>query len=140
MTGTIVVDVGAAELEGARAAIARAVASGALGGGRAVRRDGDGCTFDGGRIDVAADGRVTWSLTTSTDHLAQALEAVVLATVVGVAATLGWAQPIYVALPFGGVVGLLYALFRISRARRDLRWRMRALVTSLPVLVDARRQ
>lgn len=140
MTGAIVVDVGAAQLEDARAALARAVATGALGVGRAVRRDGDGCVFDGGRIDVTADGRLTWSLVTSTDVLTRVFEAVVAATVAGAGAAIGWAHPIYIAVPFGAVVGGLYAFFRISSERRRLRWQVRALVASLPVLLDARRQ
>jgi len=140
MTGAIVVQVAAAQLEDARAALARAVASGALGGGRTVRRDGDGCVFDGGRIDVGADGRATWSLSTGTDVLARAVEAIVAATVTAAAATLAWAQPIYVALPIGALVGGLTAWLRIGGERRALRRRMHALLASLPVLVDARRQ
>ena len=138
MTGELVV--GTADVEAARVALARAVACGALGGGRAVRRDGDGCVFDGGRIDVAGDGRVTWSLATATSVLARVVEAVVTAAVTGVAATLGWSQPIYVALPLGAVAGGLYAGLRFDGERRALRQRVRALVASLPVLVDARRQ
>ncbi|HEX6835469.1 MAG TPA: hypothetical protein VF334_02795 [Polyangia bacterium] len=136
MTGELVV--GTVDLEAARAALARAVAYGALGGGRAVRRDGDGCVFDGGRIDVAADGRVTWSLATATSDAVRVVEAVVTAAVTGVAATLGWSQPIYVALPAGALAGAVYAFVRIGGERRALRYRMRALVASLPVLVDAR--
>ena len=55
-------------------------------------------------------------------------------------ATLGWAQPIYVALPVGAVAGVLWALTRIGGDRGALSRRVRALVASLPVLVDARRQ
>ena len=140
MTGAIVVDVGAAELEGARVALARAVASGALGGGRTVRREGDGCVFDGGRIDVTADGRVTWSLTTAAQDRWRAVEATLVATTVAVAATLGWAAAIHVALPVGALAGAVYAVLRIADDRAGLRRRMRALVASLPVLLDARRQ
>lgn len=138
MTGAFVVEVAGLDLEGARAALARAIASGALGPGRTVRRDGDGCVFDGGRIDVAADGRVTWTLSTATNVFTRVVEAAVTATVAGVAATIGWSQPIYVAVPVGASFGAFYAFFRISGERRALRYQMRALVASLPVLVDAR--
>ncbi len=140
MTGAIVVDVGAAQLDGARAALARAVASGALGGARTVRRDGDGCAFEDGRIDVTSDGRVTWSLSTARSDRWRAVEATLVATTVAVAATLGWAAAIYVALPVGAAAGAMFAWLRIADDRAALRRRMRALVASLPVLVDTRGQ
>jgi hypothetical protein len=140
MTGAMVVDVGAAKLEDARAALARAVASGALGGGRTVRRDGDGCVFDGGRIDVTSDGRVTWALATGAQDRWRAVEATLVATTVAVAATLGWAAAVYVALPVGAAAGVVYAILRLADDRAALGRRVRALVASLPVLVDARGQ
>jgi hypothetical protein len=141
MTGAIVVDVGAAQLDGARAALARAVASGALGGGaRTVRRDGEGCAFEDGRIDVTSDGRVTWSLATARSDRWRAVEATLVATTVAVAATLGWAAAIYVALPVGAAAGVAFAWLRIADDRAALKRRMRALVASLPVLLDTRGQ
>jgi hypothetical protein len=141
MTGAIVVDVGAADLEGARTGLARAIASGALGGGaRSVRREGNGCVFDGGRLEVTADGRVTWAIATAGQDRWRAVESTLVATTVAVAATLGWAEAIYVALPVGAAAGAIYGVLRIADDRATLRRRVRALVASLPILVDARRQ
>jgi hypothetical protein len=140
MKGAVVVEVASKNLEGARDGLARAIACGALGPGRTVERNGDGCAFDGGRIDVKADGRVTWEL--SLRRLAQlrVAEAVVLAAAVSVAATLGWSLIVYAALGTGALFGVGYAVARIANDRATVRRRMRALVASLPVLVDARRQ
>jgi hypothetical protein len=140
MKGAIVADVAAAQLDEARAALARAVATGALGGARTVRRDGDGCVFDDGRIDVTSDGRVTWSLATTRSDRWRAVEATLVATTVAVAATIGWTAAIYVALPVGAAAGAVFAWLRIADDRARLRRRVRALVASLPVLVDSRRQ
>ncbi len=138
MTGAFASEVAATDLEGARAALARAVASGALGPGRTVRRDGDGIVFDGGRIDVGGDGRVTFALATAPLERLRAVEAVVLATTVSVAATLGWSLIVYASLGAGALVGAVYAAARIAGDRAAARRRIGALVASLPVLVDAR--
>jgi len=141
MKGAIVVEVGAAELEAARAALARAVASGALGPGRAVRRDGAGLVFGGaggGRIDVTADGRVTFDVAVAGARWARVAEAVAVAALVSVAGTLGWSLMLHAALPTGGAVGLAYALARGAGDRARLGRQIRALVASLPVLVDTR--
>jgi len=140
MRGAAVVEVAGKDLESARAALARAVASGALGPGRTVRRDGNGCAFDGGRIDVTGDGRVTWELSLRRLEQLRAVEAVVLAAAVSVAATLGWSLIVYAALGTGTLFGVGYAVARIANDRAAVRRRVRALVASLPVLVDARRQ
>jgi hypothetical protein len=140
MKGALVVEVGGKDLENARAALAAAVASGALGPGRTVRRDADGCAFDGGRIDVTADGRVTWELSLRRLEQLRVVEAVVLAAAVSVAATLGWSLIVYAALGTGALFGVGYAVARIANDRATVRRRVRALVASLPVLVDARRQ
>jgi len=140
MRGGQLVDVSAKDLEAARAALARAVAEGALGPGRSVRRDGDGCAFDGGRIDVTSDGRVTWELSLAPVERLRAAEGVVLGTAVSVAATLGWSAIVYVSLGAGAIVGGGWAALRIARDRSSARRRMRALVASLPVLVDAGRK
>ncbi|HEX8952330.1 MAG TPA: hypothetical protein VF997_25080 [Polyangia bacterium] len=140
MNGAFVVDVGAEKLDGARAALARAIASGALGPGRTVRRDGDGCTFDDGRIDVGSDGRVTFSLSLRRLERLRVAEAVLLAATVSVAATLGWSLIVYAALATGALVGAGWAVARIAGDRATARRRVAALVASLPVLVDARRQ
>src|SRR5437763_1501218 len=87
MKGALVVEVAGKDLDNARAALSRAVASGALGPGRTVRRDGDGCAFDGGRIDVKADGRVTWELSLRRLEQLRVAEAVVLAVAASVAAS-----------------------------------------------------
>ena len=113
MRGGQLVDVSAKDLEGARTALARAVAEGALGPGQAVRRDGDGCVFDDGRIDVTSDGRVTWQWSLASLERRRAAEAVVLATAVSVAATLGWSAIIYVALGAGALVGGAWAAARL---------------------------
>lgn len=150
MRGAVVVDVGAQDLEAARAALARAVASGALGAGYAVRRDGDGFVLDGGgargdgpdrgRIDVTADGRMAWQVALAGAERQRMAEAIVLATAVSVAGVFGWSLMFYVSLPTGGAVGLLYAVGRILGDRARVRRRLRALAASLPVLVDARGQ
>jgi len=140
MRGGQLVDVSAKDLESARTALARAVAEGALGAGRAVRRDGDGCVFDDGRIDVTSDGRVTWSLSLARLERRRAAEAVLLATATSVAATFGWSAIVYVALGAGALVGGGWAAARIALDRANARRRVRALVASLPVLVDAGRK
>lgn len=137
MKGAFALEAGI-DLEAARAALARAVASGALGPGRAVMRDGDGVVFDGGRIDVGSDGRVTFALSTNAAERLRVVEAVVLAATVSAAATLGWSAIVYVALGVGAAVGVAYALARITSDRAAARRRLGALVASLPVLVDAR--
>ena len=139
MRGGIVVAAGK-DLEAARAALARAVASGALGPGRTVRRDGAGCAFDDGRIDVGSDGRVTFELSLRAAERLRVAEAVVLAATVSVAATLGWSLIVHASLGAGAVAGGLYAAARIAGDRARARRRVGALVASLTVLVDARRQ
>lgn len=145
MRGGSVVDVG--DVAAAHAALARAVASGALGPGYRVRRDGDGFVFDGGargdgpdrgRVAVGADGRVTWEAALGGVERRRLAEAVVLAAVVSVAGVLGWSLMFYVSLPTGGAVGLVYAVVRLAGDRARVRRRLGALVASLPVLVDAR--
>ena len=133
-------NVGGVDVDAARAALARAIASGALGAGRTVRRDGDGCVFDDGRIDVGGDGRVTFALSTARLERLRVVEAVVLAATVSAAATLGWSLIVYAALAVGGVAGAAYAALRIAGDRAAARRRIAALVASLPVLVDPRRQ
>ena len=140
MKGALVAEVAGKDLEGARAALARAVASGALGPGRTVHRDGNGCVFDGGRLDVTSDGRVTWELSLRRLEQLRVAEAVVLAAAVSVAATLGWSLIVYASLGTGALFGVVYAVARIANDRATVRRRMRALVASLPVLVDAGRQ
>lgn len=140
MKGALVVEIAGADLEGARAALARAVASGALGPGRTVRRAGDGCVFDGGRIDVTADGRVTWELSLGRLEQLRAVEASLLGAAVSVAATLGWSAIVYASLAAGALAAAGYAAARIGSDRAAARRRVHALVASLPVLVDARRQ
>jgi hypothetical protein len=136
MKGAFAVDAGI-DLEAARVALARAVASGALGPGRAVMRDGDGVVFDGGRIDIGGDGRLTFTLSTSAVERLRVVEAVVLAATVSAAATLGWGAIVYVALGVGAAVGVAYAIVRVASDRAAARRRIGALVASLPVLVDA---
>ncbi|MGZ3442873.1 MAG: hypothetical protein ACXVDD_25305, partial [Polyangia bacterium] len=68
------------------------------------------------------------------------VEAVVVAILVAVVATLGFAQPPYAALPVGAGVGVTYASARLLDDRKRTRARLRALLASLPVLVDARRE
>jgi hypothetical protein len=140
MKGAAVVEVASKDLEGARAALARAVASGALGPGRTARRDGDGCVFDDGRIDVTADGRVTWELSLRAIERLRVVEAVVLAATGSVAATLGWSLVVYASLAAGAFFGAIYLVARIANDRAAARRRLRALIASLPVLVDARRE
>ena len=136
MTGAFDSAAAATDVDGARAALARAVASGALGPGRTVRRDGDGIVFDGGRIDVAAGGRVTFTLSTAPLERLRAVEAVLLAATVSAAATLGWSFIVYASLGAGAIAGAVYAAARIRADRAAARRRVEALVASLPVLVD----
>lgn len=135
MTGAFDSAAAATDVEGARSALARAVASGALGPGRTVRRDGDGIVFDGGRIDVAGDGRVTFALSTARLARLRAVEAVLLAATVSVAATLGWSLIVYAALGAGALAGAVYAAARIAGDRAAARRRVGALLASLPVLI-----
>ena len=138
MRGVIVVDVGAKDLEAARAALARAIASGALAPGCAVRRDGEGVVVDGGargRIDLAGDGRAIFDVSTSSAERARVVESVVAAAAVSVTGTLGWSLMVHEALAVGGVVGVGYAIARIVGDRRRLRRRVEALLRSLPVLL-----
>lgn len=148
MRGAVVVDVGAKELPAARAALARAVASGALGPGYAVKRDGDGLTFDAraargdgpdrGRLELTADGRMTFDVSLAGAERQRFAEAIVIATFLSVAAVFGWSFMFYTSLPTGGVVGLVYAIARVAGDRARVRRHLRALAASLPVLVDAR--
>jgi hypothetical protein len=140
MTGTVVVEAAVEDLEAARAALARAIASGALGPGRTVRRDGDGCAFDDGRVDLGSDGRVRWRVSLASHERLRLAEAVVLATLASVVATLGFSFIFYTALAAGALVGGVYAAARIGGDRAVVRARVRALVASLPVLVDTRRE
>jgi hypothetical protein len=140
MRGAIVVDVGAKDLEAARMALARAVASGALGTGYAVRREGDGVSFegaDGGRIMLAADGRASFEVGTRRAEIARIVEAVVAAAAVSATATLGWSLMVHQALLLGGAVGVGYAIARIVGDRRRRRRRIQSLLRSLPVLLGA---
>lgn len=150
MRGVIAGDGGERDREAARAALARAVASGALGAGYAVRREGDGFVLDAGRargdgpdrgrIDVAGDGQVTWSVSLAGAERRRMLEAIALAAFVSVAGVFGWSLMFYVSLPTGGAVGLVWAVARILADRARVRRQIGALVASLPVLVDARGQ
>jgi hypothetical protein len=143
MRGGIVVAAGK-DLEAARAALARAVASGALGAGMRVRRDGDGVAFegtggdaDGGRITVTADGRATYEVRLRRLERRRIGEAVAVAVFVAVTGALGWSLLVATALPTGIGAGAAYAIARIVGDRARWRRRVDALVASLPVLVDA---
>lgn len=138
MRGVIVVDVGAKDLEAARAALARAVASGALAPGCAVKREGDALVFAGGargRIELASDGRAIFDVATGASERVRVAESVVLAAAVSAAGALGWSLVIHQALAAGGVVGVGYAIARIVGDRRRWRRRVEALLRSLPVLL-----
>jgi hypothetical protein len=145
MRGAIVVDVGAKDLEATRAALARAVASGALGAGYAVKRDGDGVVFesagargiDRGRVALTSDGRATWEASLGRSERLRVVEAVLLAAAVSVAATIGWSLMVHQALPLGGAVGVGYAIARIVGDRVRARRQLRNLVASLALLLGA---
>lgn len=143
MRGAFVAEVAVGDLATARAALARAVASGAFGPGCAVERDGDGFRFagaDSGRVELTSDGRVTYDVATGRRDFDRLTEAVVVAVLVAVTATLGWSLPPYQALPVGGAAAIGYAISKILVDRLRVRRRIYALVASLPVLVDARRE
>jgi hypothetical protein len=143
MKGAFVVEVAVGDLQTARAALARAVASGAFGAGYEVKRDSDGFTFagaDSGRLDLSSDGRVTYAVATGRRDLDRITVAVLVAVLVAVTATLGWSLPPYEALPAGIVGGIWYATATLLLDRYRIRRRTWALVASLPVLVDARRE
>jgi len=134
MRGALVVDVGAKDLEAARAVLARAVASGAFGRRRVA-------------IELTSDGRAVWSVALVRDELRRAAEAVLVATGAGVSSALGGDAPFWVALPVGAAVGGVYAALRVARDRARVRRQVRALVASLPAqlaasagVVDARRE
>jgi hypothetical protein len=144
MRGATVIDVGGAQLGRARAALARAVASGALGSGYAVRRDGDdGFVFtgarsrgpDGGSIHVAPDGRATWMLRLRGAESARATQAVAVAAMVSVVGAILFSWYFFVALPVGGGVGAVYAAVAIWGDRASARRAVGALLSSLPVLL-----
>jgi hypothetical protein len=142
MKGAFVVDVAANGLEATRGALARAVASGAFGTGYVVRRDGDGFAFAGaasGRVDVTSDGRVAYAVELPATFERWAT-ATVVAALVASAATIGWSARFPVALAVGVVAGVAYFVAMAAQDRARLRCRVRALVDSLPVLVDARGQ
>jgi hypothetical protein len=144
MRGAAIIDVGADGLEAARAALARALASGALGPGYRVARDGHGLTFegarsdgaDGGRIEVTADGRVTWDVRLRGAERLRVVQAVGVAAMVAVVGTLafGWLAP--VALAVGGAGGVVWAGAAIAGDRARVRAHVRALVASLPALLE----
>lgn len=142
MKGAFVVEVAAADLPAARLALARAVASGALGPGYAVKRDGDGFTFAGavrGRLDVTSDGRATFEAEAPAS-LERWARAIVVAALLAAAATIGWSARFPVALAVGVVAGVAYALAMAAQDRARVRHTLGALVASLPLLVDARRE
>ena len=143
MKGAFVVEVAVGDLQTARTALARAVASGAFGPGYAVHRDGDGFTFagaDSGRVDLTSDGRATYEVATRRRDLDRLTEAVLVAVLVAVTATLGWSLPPYQALPVGAAAAIGYGITKILVDHLSVRRRIYALVSSLPVLVDARRE
>ena len=145
MRGATVIDVGGAQLGRARAALARAVASGALGSGYAVRRDGDdGFVFagarssgpDGGSIRVAADGRAPWELRLRGAESARATQAVAVAAMVSVVGAILFSWYFFVALPVGGAAGAVYAAIAIWGDRAYARRGVVALLSSVAVLLD----
>jgi hypothetical protein len=143
MKGAFVVEVAVGDLSTARAALARAVASGAFGPGHAVERDGDGFRFtgaDSGRVELTSDGRVTYEVATRRRDFDRLTEAVLVAVLVAVTATLGWSLPPYQALPVGAAAAIGYGVSKILVDRLAVRRRIYALVSSLPVLVDAGRK
>ena len=145
MRGATVIGVGGAQLGKARAALARAVASGALGSGYAVRRDGDdGFVFagarssgpDSGSIRVAADGRATWELRLRGAESARATQAVAVAAMASIVGAILFSWYFFVALPVGGAAGAVYAAIAIMGDRAHARRGVAALLSSLPVLLD----
>src|SRR4051812_42909067 len=139
-------ELGPGGVEAVRVALARAVASGALGPGYAVRRNRDGLVFegprsrsaDGGRIEVDSDGRVTWTLRMRGAERARTLEAIASAAVSSVAGAILFNWFFFVALPVGGAVGMVYAAAAILAEGGAARRRVAALSGSLPVLVAPR--
>src|SRR2546423_1439022 len=104
MRGALIVDVGAKDLEAARAVLARAVASGAFGR-RPIA------------IALTSDGRAVWNVSLARDETRRAAEAVLVSTGVGVAGALGANAPLWIALPVGAVAGIAYAALRLARDR-----------------------
>ena len=124
MRGALIVDVGAKDLEAARAVLARAVASGAFARRKLA-------------IELTSDGRAVWRASLARDERRRAAEAVLVATGVGVAGAVGWSAPLWVALPVGAAAGIVYAVWRVARDRARLRRQVRALVASLPAQLAA---
>jgi len=142
MKGSVVVDVAASDLPAARAALARAVASGAFGPGYVVKRDGDGFTFAGaarGRVDVVSDGRLVYEADVPASFERWA-SATLLAAMVAAAATIGWSARFPAALAVGAVAGVAYFVAMAAQDRARLVRVLRALGESLAVLVDAGRE
>lgn len=136
------------ELEAARRALARAVAQGALGAGYAVQLDGNVVVFSGGaagpesgRLELdAAHGQicVRYQLTVGAQERARVIQAILLATLTSLTATLLWSWMIHLAIPFGLGVGTVTAAANLTLDRRRLRRQVEALASNLPLLVDAR--
>lgn len=144
--GALTVDLPSSALEPARRALARAVASGALGPGFAVTVDGDAVVFDGaprsdgpaaGRVTLHSDGRATYALQLGGAERARVAQSAGLAALVSAVSTLLWSWQVYTALPVGGAVGLAWAIARLVGDRRRARRHLQALLRSLPLLVDA---
>jgi hypothetical protein len=146
MRGATGINVGAAGVEAARTALARAVASGALGPGYAVHRDGDGVAFagrggggpDGGRIAVDGDGRVTWTLQLGGSERVRVARGIGWAAAGSIAGAILFNWLFFVALPVGAALGVVYAATAMVADRRQARRRVEALLASLPVLMDGR--
>jgi hypothetical protein len=120
----------------ARAALARAIASGALGPGRIVRLDGDAVIVDGGRIELDGE-RARFALATDGD-VARFAQAAGLAALTSVAATILFSWFFFVSLPVGLLVGATWATVKLLGDRRRVARDVKALLASLPLLVDAR--
>jgi hypothetical protein len=147
LQGAMAVEVASGELDRARGALARALAGGALGPGYWVARDGAAVTFDGGariggpsrgRIELHADGRATWQLELGWAETWRVAQAAVVAAAVSVGAALLWSWLFAASLPLGASAGAGWAVAASLLDRRRARRNLRALLRSLPLLVDER--
>ncbi|HZS40112.1 MAG TPA: hypothetical protein VFF06_24950 [Polyangia bacterium] len=144
LRGAVVLDVAAAQLPAARDALARAVATGALGPGYSAALDGEAVVFaggargdrpSGGRFELFSDGRASYSLAVGWTEFARVAQAVGVAAALSVSSVIWWSWMFHRALPFGAAGGLAWAAARIALDRRRMRRDARALLRSLPLLL-----
>jgi hypothetical protein len=119
----------------ARRAVARALAA----WGAAVRIDGDAVVLDGGALRgrvLIAGGQARFAIATGAREVVRVAQAAVVGAAASLATEIWCGWMFHRALPVGGAVAAAFGVAAIVRDRRRLRARLRALVASLPVLIE----